>query len=39
MGRQPGLSENDRQMALGMVDAGMSVADVLARFNVHKSTV
>ena len=36
MGRQPGLPENDRQKALGMVDAGMS--DV-ARFNVHKSKV
>ena len=39
MGRQPGLSENDRQMALGMVDACMSVTDVVDRFNVHKSTV
>ena len=39
MGRQPGLPENDRQKALGMVDAGMSVTDIVARFNVHKATV
>lgn len=39
MGRRPGLPENDRQRAIGMVDAGMSIADVTVQFNVHRSTV
>ena len=39
MACQPVLLENDRQKTLEMVDAGISVADVAARFNVHKSAV
>ena len=39
MGRQPGLPENDRQKGLGMVDVGMSIADIVDRFNVHTATV
>ena len=35
-GRQPSLPENDCKKALGMVDVGMSVADVLASSNMHK---
>ncbi|XP_071133129.1 uncharacterized protein [Mytilus edulis] len=38
MGRRPGLPENDRHRAIGMVDAGMSVADVAAEFHVHRAT-
>ena len=39
MERQPGLPKNERQKALGMVDAGMSVADIVARFDIHKVPV
>ena len=39
MGRQSGLPENDSQKGLEMVDAGMRVADIMARFNVQKATV
>lgn len=35
MGRQPALPENDRQKATGIDDARLSVADVVARSNVH----
>ena len=32
MGRRPGLSINDRNIALGLLEAGTRVADVVRRF-------
>ena len=39
MGRRPGMAPDQRQQALGMLTAGMSVKDVSRHFNVHASTI
>lgn len=39
MGKRPGLSENKRQRAIGMLTAGCSQRDVAQEFNVHPSTI
>lgn len=39
MGKRPGLSENERQRAIGMLTAGCSQRDVAQEFNVHPSTI
>ena len=39
MGRRPGLSINDRNIALGLLEAGMRAADVAGRFGCNERTI
>ena len=39
MGRRPGLSINDRNIALGLLEAGMRAADVADRFGCNERTI
>lgn len=39
IGKRPGLSENERQRAIGMLTAGCSQRDIAQEFNVHPSTI
>lgn len=39
MGRRPGLSLDNRNIALGLLEAGTRVADVARRFGVHERTI
>ena len=39
MGRRPGLSINDKYIALGLLEAGMRAADVAGRFRCNERTI
>ena len=39
MGRRPGLSKSDRNIALGLLEAGVRVIDVARRFGYHERTI
>ena len=39
MGRCPGLAINDRNIVLGLLEAGMRAADVAGRFGCNEHTI
>jgi len=39
MGRRPGLSIDDRNIALGLLEGGVPVLDVARRFGCHERTI
>ena len=39
MGRCPGLSINDRNIAFGLLEAGMRAAEVAVRFGCNERTI